>query len=165
MRISSTFFPSYEQPSKTKGESPKLLYLYYYSFFQYWLLERKYNNVEDVEDMDIFHKQLLMVKIWNDDCGFSTLVLLSTKNFFQNTSTTSTSSTRDVFQENSFWKSNLNGEWKHPQMMISRFLHEFCFLLIIGLFHVEGNHPQHPPSSTYFQFFHENLVIPPPPYF
>ena len=81
MRISSTFFPSHEQPSKTKGESPKLLYLYYYSFFQYWLLERKYNNVEDVEDMDIFHKQLLMVKIWNVNDVFNISVVKYKKLF------------------------------------------------------------------------------------
>ena len=63
-------FPLHEQQPKTKGESPKLQYLILYSFFQYWLKKRKYNNVEDVEDMDIFHKQLLRVKIWNDICFF-----------------------------------------------------------------------------------------------
>ena len=36
------------------------------------------------------------------------------------------------FWEKFFWKSKSNGERKHPQMMISRFLHTFYFLLIKG---------------------------------
>lgn len=45
-------FPFHEQQPKTKGESSKLSYLLLYSFFQYWLIERKYNIVEVVEDVE-----------------------------------------------------------------------------------------------------------------
>ena len=69
------------------------------------------------------------------------------------------------FWEKFFWKSNSNGERKHPQMMISRFLHTFYFLLIKWLLIEEDNHPQHPPSSTRINIPHENLVIPPSPSF
>lgn len=162
--ISSTFFPSMNNNLKPK-ENPLNSHINYYilSFNIDWLRE----NIilwRLWRMWRICHKQLLMVKIYSVGMISNMSGVKYEKLFPKYLHILHILHTYD-FWEKFFWKSNSNGERKHPQMMISRFLHTFYFLLIKWLLIEEDNHPQHPPSSTRINIPHENLVIPPPPIF